>query len=228
MRSGIWGSDGVKAERLLNAGRQIWRLHMADCPDDLEPSMRRLGRSLSNQAVVLKAYRDTAESLCIGGSCVVCGILKLGNKVLLGKRSESRPLAGFWELPGGKMERKEHLAHVVIREWQEETGLCVKASRRFGPLFFGDVDDWNKRYFSDQLRSFVGYAFELEAVDPEQARLIDGKATETHSIFRWVDQPIDSMIGEGYPGGPYGVTPLTHEILELINLDKLMGVDESL
>lgn len=49
--------------------------------------------------------------------------------VVLVKRGRP-PRAGSWSLPGGRVERGEHLAEAVFREVLEETGLLVRP----GPL----------------------------------------------------------------------------------------------
>ena len=38
---------------------------------------------------------------------VVCGIIKKSNKVLIGRRGSGESMPGFWEFPGGKIEKGE-------------------------------------------------------------------------------------------------------------------------
>ncbi|MEX0777254.1 MAG: (deoxy)nucleoside triphosphate pyrophosphohydrolase [Phycisphaeraceae bacterium] len=47
--------------------------------------------------------------------------------VLVARRHDDAVLGGYWELPGGKVEAGEALAHCVQREFAEELGLTVQA-----------------------------------------------------------------------------------------------------
>lgn len=57
---------------------------------------------------------------------VVVGILCQENKVLVGKRPDGKPYAGFWEFPGGKIEAGESSDQALKRELEEE--LTIKAT----------------------------------------------------------------------------------------------------
>lgn len=48
--------------------------------------------------------------------------------VLLGQRPPGKPYAGWWEFPGGKLERGESVHAALVRELDEELGLRVQAS----------------------------------------------------------------------------------------------------
>lgn len=48
--------------------------------------------------------------------------------VLLGQRPVGKPYAGWWEFPGGKLERGETVEHALARELHEELGIEVHAS----------------------------------------------------------------------------------------------------
>ncbi len=61
---------------------------------------------------------------------IAVGIIwKLG-KILIGRRKESGMLGGLWEFPGGKQKPGEDLAHTVVREVKEETGLDIIVGAR--------------------------------------------------------------------------------------------------
>ena len=45
--------------------------------------------------------------------------------VLIARRPGDAVLAGFWELPGGKIEPGESPRHCLVREFREELGLDV-------------------------------------------------------------------------------------------------------
>jgi 8-oxo-dGTP diphosphatase len=68
-----------------------------------------------------------------GTLLVVAGALARDGRLLLARRPEGDPLAGFWELPGGKVEADETPEAALAREWSEELGVEVEAT---SPLTF--------------------------------------------------------------------------------------------
>lgn len=50
---------------------------------------------------------------------------QLENSVLLACRPEGKPFAGYWEFPGGKLERDESAFAALIRELNEELDIIV-------------------------------------------------------------------------------------------------------
>lgn len=59
---------------------------------------------------------------------IALAVLRRGDAVLL-QRREAPPFAGFWELPGGKVEAGESPAQAALREAREELGLAARAAR---------------------------------------------------------------------------------------------------
>ena len=68
-----------------------------------------------------------------GTLLVVAGALLRDGRLLLTRRPEGDPLAGLWELPGGKVEPDESPEEALAREWSEELGVHVETSE---PLTF--------------------------------------------------------------------------------------------
>ena len=54
---------------------------------------------------------------------VVAGILWRDGCFLAARRPQGKPLAGYWEFPGGKVEPGEGLEQALVRELDEELGL---------------------------------------------------------------------------------------------------------
>ncbi|MFW6324213.1 MAG: (deoxy)nucleoside triphosphate pyrophosphohydrolase [Desulfovibrionales bacterium] len=54
---------------------------------------------------------------------VVAGILLDQGKFLAVQRPAGKPLEGFWEFPGGKVEQGETLQDALFRELEEEIGI---------------------------------------------------------------------------------------------------------
>lgn len=52
-------------------------------------------------------------------------ILRPDGQLLLGQRPEGKPWAGWWELPGGKLEPGETVLQALARELKEEIGIEV-------------------------------------------------------------------------------------------------------
>ena len=58
----------------------------------------------------------------------VVGVLRNeSGKLLIAKRQNHQFMAGFWELPGGKIEGGETTEETIIRELNEELGIKVNA-----------------------------------------------------------------------------------------------------
>lgn len=54
---------------------------------------------------------------------VVTGLIRKGDKILVGQRPVGHTLAGQWEFPGGKIERNETPEEALIRELREELAI---------------------------------------------------------------------------------------------------------
>lgn len=53
------------------------------------------------------------------------------NEVLIALRPPHVVQPGIWEFPGGKVESNETLKNALIREFQEEIGICIIRSEFF-------------------------------------------------------------------------------------------------
>ena len=66
---------------------------------------------------------------------VAAGILLDGQgRYLLGQRPEGKPYAGYWEVPGGKIEKGESVFEALKRELQEELGIEIASSEELTVL----------------------------------------------------------------------------------------------
>ena len=67
---------------------------------------------------------------------VAIGVIKNdANQFLMSTRT-SGPYAGFWEFPGGKIERDESPEKACIRELKEEIGIQVISCHYLGEITF--------------------------------------------------------------------------------------------
>jgi 8-oxo-dGTP diphosphatase len=66
---------------------------------------------------------------------VAAGILlDTQGRYLLGQRPEGKPYAGYWEVPGGKIEKGESVFEALKRELQEELGIEIDSSQELTVL----------------------------------------------------------------------------------------------
>jgi 8-oxo-dGTP diphosphatase len=73
-----------------------------------------------------------------------CALVDADGRVLIARRPEGKPMAGFWEFPGGKVESNERPEAALIRELHEELGIDVTEAC-LAPLSFAShtYDDFH-------------------------------------------------------------------------------------
>mgnify|MGYP001577421510 CR=1 FL=1 len=99
---------------------------------------------------------------------VVCGIIYKGDKILLTRRKKGKSLEGFWEFPGGKVEKEETDTIALKRELKEELGL--------------EISELN--YFSENKHDYNTFSILLIAYKCKA--LNDPKKMVDHDKFEWV------------------------------------------
>ena len=72
---------------------------------------------------------------------IVVSIALINNydQVLIAKRANNKHLAGFWEFPGGKVEKDETPENALIREVKEELNVDIN-NKCIAPLSFSEFD----------------------------------------------------------------------------------------
>ena len=63
---------------------------------------------------------------------VTAAVLEKDGRILLARRAKGRPMEGFWEFPGGKLEKGESLRECLAREIREELGVVVEVGDELG------------------------------------------------------------------------------------------------
>ena len=59
---------------------------------------------------------------------VAVALVDIDGRVLLAQRPKGKPMAGLWELPGGKVDNSELPEVALVRELYEELGIDVTES----------------------------------------------------------------------------------------------------
>ncbi len=109
-------------------------------------------------------------------------------KILITKRPDNKPQGGFWEFPGGKIERDETPTEGLFRELKEELAISVLEMRPFIKLEHEYpersiiLDVWMVEKFTGNARGNEGQTIAWVSIDqlnqyqfPEANRLIVDK-----------------------------------------------------
>lgn len=62
---------------------------------------------------------------------IAVAVVRRASEVLIGRRPEGVPLAGYWEFPGGKVRAGESPREAAARECLEETGITVEVGEEY-------------------------------------------------------------------------------------------------
>ena len=100
---------------------------------------------------------------------VVAAILQKEDKILIAKKRKGKPLAGFWEFPGGKIEEGETPEESLVRELLEEMSIEIKVNEYVGESIYD--------YGNGKIISLKGFT----------AEIIEGDIKLTdHDEYRWI------------------------------------------
>lgn len=106
---------------------------------------------------------------------VVAAVLRdCSGRVLIADRPAGKPMAGWWEFPGGKLEADEEPQAALRRELKEELGVEVRAAYRLMQFShrYPDkevvLDVWRVTGWSGETKPHEGQR--LEWVSPEELR----------------------------------------------------------
>ena len=100
---------------------------------------------------------------------VVAAILQKEDKILIARKKQGKPLAGYFEFPGGKIEEGETPEESLIRELMEEMNIKIAVKEYIGESIYD--------YGNDKVISLLGYT----------AEIIEGEIKlSDHDIYEWV------------------------------------------
>ena len=100
---------------------------------------------------------------------VVAAILQKEDKILIARKKEGKPLAGYFEFPGGKIEKGETPEESLARELMEEMKIKIDVKEYVGESIYD--------YGNGKVISLLGYISEI----------IDGEIKlSDHDRYEWV------------------------------------------
>lgn len=105
---------------------------------------------------------------------VVAAVLRDHRGVMIAERPAGKPMAGYWEFPGGKLEAGESAQDALRRELKEELGIDVRRAHRLLQLSHDypdrrvHLDVWRVTHYAGEPRSHEGQ--ELAWVPPEDLK----------------------------------------------------------
>ncbi|MDD3383109.1 MAG: (deoxy)nucleoside triphosphate pyrophosphohydrolase [Bacilli bacterium] len=80
---------------------------------------------------------------------VVAAVIKKDDLILCTQRPNSKQFSGYWEFPGGKVEKDETKEEALIREIKEELNVKIKVNHLISIIDYEYVDFILKMYVYD-------------------------------------------------------------------------------
>jgi 8-oxo-dGTP diphosphatase len=129
---------------------------------------------------------------------VVAGVIRRDGLLLIAQRMPGDTLAGYWEFPGGKVEKDEDLVTALKRELLEELGVTVEVGAELQRGVHAYPDRDVRLYFYDAT-IISGEPRPIEAADLrwiKPAELMDYQFPEA-------DLPLLKLLGGPPADGPH-------------------------
>jgi 8-oxo-dGTP diphosphatase len=115
-------------------------------------------------------------------------------RILIARKKEGKPLAGFWEFPGGKIEPGETAEACLVRELQEEMSIRIDPYAYFGTNEF-DNGKVQIRLIAYRAR-FVGGTIAL--VDHDAYAWVEIEGLSSYSVAPADVKFVEMLKGEAY------------------------------
>jgi 8-oxo-dGTP diphosphatase len=109
---------------------------------------------------------------------IAIAVVRHQDRVLIGRRGDEGPLAGFWEFPGGKLAAGETTAAAAVRECREEAGLAITV--------VGTLDVVEHDYEHGPLRLSFHDCRPVDADRVDAADVGIDRDNNADESFRWV------------------------------------------
>jgi 8-oxo-dGTP diphosphatase len=114
-------------------------------------------------------------------------IIDANDQILIAKRPNKKHLSGFWEFPGGKVEKGESPEYALIREVKEELNIDIN-NKCIAPLTFSE---FNYEKFHLLLLLYVCRRWEGEPMSMEKNEI---KWVKANTLRQYKMPPADDSL----------------------------------
>ena len=114
-------------------------------------------------------------------------IIDANDQILIAKRPNKKHLSGFWEFPGGKVEKGESPENALIREVKEELNIDIN-NKCIAPLTFSE---FNYEKFHLLLLLYVCRRWEGEPMSMEKNEI---KWVKVNTLRQYKMPPADDSL----------------------------------
>ena len=114
-------------------------------------------------------------------------IIDANDQILIAKRPNKKHLSGFWEFPGGKVEKGESPENALVREVKEELNIDIN-NKCIAPLTFSE---FNYEKFHLLLLLYVCRRWEGEPMSMEKNEI---KWVKVNTLRQYKMPPADDSL----------------------------------
>ena len=114
-------------------------------------------------------------------------IIDANDQILIAKRPNKKHLSGFWEFPGGKVEKGESPENALVREVKEELNIDIH-NKCIAPLTFSE---FNYEKFHLLLLLYVCRRWEGEPMSMEKNEI---KWVKVNTLRQYKMPPADDSL----------------------------------
>ena len=114
-------------------------------------------------------------------------IIDANDQILIAKRPNKKHLSGFWEFPGGKVEKGESPENALVREVKEELNIDID-NKCIAPLTFSE---FNYEKFHLLLLLYVCRRWEGEPMSMEKNEI---KWVKVNTLRQYKMPPADDSL----------------------------------
>ena len=114
-------------------------------------------------------------------------LIDANDQILIAKRPNKKHLSGFWEFPGGKVEKGESPEYALIREVKEELNIDIN-NKCIAPLSFSE---FNYKKFHLLLLLYVCRRWEGEPTSMEKNEI---KWVKANTLRQYKMPPADDSL----------------------------------